>query len=81
MVDYTQAEERIMYDELEAIREERVTVSRAHALKIIKEHGWGPTTPTAVEQNGAGVEGSDFDSEMGILDAYLAASIYDWLGY
>ena len=61
--------------------EERVTVTRAFALKIIKEHGWGPTTPTAIEANGAGVEGSDFDSEMGILDAYLAASIYDWLGY
>ena len=61
--------------------EERVTVTRAFALKIIEEHGWGPTTPTAVEQNGAGVEGSDFDSEMGVKDAYLAASIYDWLGY
>jgi hypothetical protein len=70
-----------MYDELEAIREERVTVTRARALAIIKEHGWGPTTPTAIEQNGAGVEGSDFDSEMGILDTYLAADIFDWLGY
>ena len=70
-----------MYDELEAIREERVTVSRARALAIIKEPGWAPTSPTAIEQNGAGVEGSDFDSEMGILDAYLAADIFDWLGY
>ena len=70
-----------MYDELEAIREERVTVTRARALAIIKEHGWGPTTPTAIEQNGAGVEGSDFDSEMGVKDAYLAADIFDWLGY
>ena len=61
--------------------EERVTVSRAFALKSIKEHGWGPTTPTAVEQNGAGVEGSDFDSEMGVKDAYLASDIFDWLGY
>ena len=61
--------------------EERVTVTRSFALAIIKEHGWGPTTPTAVEANGAGVEGSDFDSEMGILDAYLAADIFDWLGY
>jgi hypothetical protein len=70
-----------MYDELEAIREERVTVSRARALAIIKEHGWGPTTPTAIEADGAGVEGSDFDSEMGVRDTYRAASIYDWLGY
>jgi hypothetical protein len=70
-----------MYDELEAIREERVTVSRAHALKIIKQHGWGPTSPTAIEADGAGVEGSDFDSEMGVHGDYLAASIYDWLGY
>ena len=69
-----------MYDELEAIREERVTVSRARALAIIKQHGWGPTTPTAVDQAGL-VPGSDFDSEMGVKDTYLAASIYDWLGY
>ena len=61
--------------------EERVTVSRAWALKIIEEHGWLPTSPTAFEQNGAGVEGSDFDSEMGVKDAYLASDIFDWLGY
>ena len=30
--------------------EERVTVTRAFALKIIKEHGWGPTTPAVGPQ-------------------------------
>ena len=61
--------------------EERVTVTRAFALKIIEEHGWGPTTPTAIEADGAAVDGSDFDSELGVKDAYLASDIFDWLGY
>ena len=65
----------------DAMVEERVTVSRARALAIIKQHGWAPTSPTAIEANGAGVEGSDFDSEMGVHGDYLASDIFDWLGY
>ena len=65
----------------EEMIEDGLKVSRAGALKLLELHGWGPTTPTAIEANGAGVEGSDFDSEMGVKDAYLASDIFDWLGY
>jgi hypothetical protein len=65
----------------EEMIEDGLKVSRAGALKLLKLHGWGPTTPTAIEADGAVANGTDFDSEMGVHDTYLAQDIFDWLGY
>ena len=57
-------------------------LSRAQALQLIKEHGWGPNTPTAYwpEENTADPH-STFDEEMGIHESYDTRAVFDWLGY
>ena len=57
-----------------------MTVSKAKALEIIRQHGWLPTDPTAT-LNGEWCDDSTFYLEVGDRDAYTISELRDWLGY
>jgi len=63
-------------------------LTREQVLKVLKEHGWEPTSLTAVNPNkrdASGepewVPGTFFDDQMGIKAEYDKKAVYAWLGY
>jgi hypothetical protein len=63
------------------IKPGQTTATRKEAEFIIKKHGWKPTDPTAFEQTGEGVKGTDFLSELGDKQSYDLKTLMEWLGY
>ena len=61
-------------------------MSRQEAIKLLDRHGIGPISPSRIRfgptaEMSTWIDGSDFDSEMGVRDWYKGTDVYEWLGY
>jgi hypothetical protein len=75
------AEAKAIHSLLKGRERKPERVSRPHAVEILADHGWTPTSPTAWWPDGTAVCKSSFDDEMGVKAWYLATDVRAWLGY